>query len=568
MLLPRSTPSSICCPPNEVVIHLSTTLVIPDYKRYWEPTPIPSFQPTYLALDDGSLVTSPFTQDLWNANLSLLVTGALAMLFTRNIFVSADYIRRGKVKRKALFYILFLSQILAPVSLVPVILSYFYKWTDCTIVIVLSCVSGTVSLALLITGILGVKAYKCLSNPPFVLVMLVIFQLASIAMVIMDVITTQASRRISGSCVRTSDLQYTRYFVSIQFLESLFICCCFLYACWKSRGSPAVRGRISLELSMEELPIDIPPDAGDASQPTRRGWWGHVPTPEIERPIPVKLNISQVVRRVFSVFPEKLGKTIPLKAPKSPEEKTREGDLPSSITQFHNPVNARRRGSTSHGRHSPTPSSGSRFSRLVPRMELFREVMKDELFYTTFITASCVIVAVLAVIGVNFKNGLTVTGWIALNCKFLSKFGFSAKKIILRSFTGGLISMLAMHSFGRVVRRNEREALLSHPITCTAISRAANANMAAREARLRRRSSITTISSRVRLRQDPQVQYNSGNFTDDPFSDAYRLEPNVNENGSIASSRPVSPLTPMQLQDPGIFLTSTQFLPVHQKHDS
>lgn len=132
ILQPRTTPSPIC-PPNELVIHLTTTLVIPDYTRYYAPTPIESFQPAYQALPDASLVTAPYLEDLTGANITLLMTGVLTMLFARNIIVSGDYIRRGKVKRKALFYILFLSQILAPVSLFPIIMSYFNQAVHCTV---------------------------------------------------------------------------------------------------------------------------------------------------------------------------------------------------------------------------------------------------------------------------------------------------------------------------------------------------------------------------------------------------------------------------------------------------
>lgn len=128
----RATPAPTPCSPNEVVVHLSTTVLITDFDRFWEPTPIASFQPTFNALDDGSLVTPPFVQDLYDANLTLLVTGALAIVFIRNIIVSADYLRRGKVKKKTLFYILFLSQVLAPISFVPIILSYFTKVLHCT----------------------------------------------------------------------------------------------------------------------------------------------------------------------------------------------------------------------------------------------------------------------------------------------------------------------------------------------------------------------------------------------------------------------------------------------------
>jgi len=128
---PTAIPSDIACP-NTVVIELSTTVVIPNFNAYYAPMQIATFKPTYDTLADGSLLTPPYLQDLSDANLSLLIIGALAAIFIRNIFVSADYLRRGKVKKKSLFYVLFISQILSPIALVPVISSYFTNKVNCT----------------------------------------------------------------------------------------------------------------------------------------------------------------------------------------------------------------------------------------------------------------------------------------------------------------------------------------------------------------------------------------------------------------------------------------------------
>jgi hypothetical protein len=177
LLHPRADQIPGCCA-NKVIINLSTAIAIPNYSLYYN-APIESFQPKYFALDDGSLIAPPFIQDLAGANVSLLVTGMLTMLFVRNIIVSGDYIRRGKVKNKILFHILFLSQILAPVSFVPIIMSYFNQFLNCTMyvppgslftctnpgsssVIILSCVSGTISLALLVFA--SICLYKHSAN--------------------------------------------------------------------------------------------------------------------------------------------------------------------------------------------------------------------------------------------------------------------------------------------------------------------------------------------------------------------------------------------------------------------
>ncbi|KAG6846007.1 hypothetical protein H0H87_011055 [Tephrocybe sp. NHM501043] len=130
LLRPRINQIDGCCA-NKVIINLSTALVIPDYSLYYS-GPLDSFQPSFYALDDGSLITPPFVEDLSDANLSLLVNGMLTMLFIRNIIVSGDYLRRVRVKKKTLFYVLFLSQILAPIGLIPVIMSSFSQALNCT----------------------------------------------------------------------------------------------------------------------------------------------------------------------------------------------------------------------------------------------------------------------------------------------------------------------------------------------------------------------------------------------------------------------------------------------------
>lgn len=131
-LLPRVTSASSCCSPNEVVIALTTTLVIPDYARYYD-APIAQFTPSYQVLGDGSLVSQPLMHDLRLSLVGTLVAGMLTALFTRNLFVSGDFMRRAKVKSKILFYTLFVSQLLGAFTLIPFIISEFDSAFDCTL---------------------------------------------------------------------------------------------------------------------------------------------------------------------------------------------------------------------------------------------------------------------------------------------------------------------------------------------------------------------------------------------------------------------------------------------------
>ncbi|CAA7266577.1 unnamed protein product [Cyclocybe aegerita] len=490
VLLPRTTEApaaSTSCPPNTLVVQLATTLVIPDYTLYYSPTPIESFRPTYAALNDGSLLAPPFYEDLTNANLGLLMTGALAVVFLRNIIVSGDYLRRGKVKKKNLFYILFLSQLLAPVAFVPIILSYFTQRISCMVVIVLACLTGTVSLGLLITVILGVKVYKCLNHPRFVPIVLGLFQAASSTVVVFDVVETKAVRRLTGSCIRTDDLRFTRIYVAIQFLESLFICCCFVYVSWRSRGSPVARGRISIQLSMDDLPIAFPEDSVDKRQPTRRGWWDYVPDSHPREDNATEADSRpSVARRFLSKFET---------------DRPRSKDNRSKLRRANFSEKSEQNAEDPSSRFSIASASANRFSRMFPRMELFQKVMKDELLYTTFITSSCVIAAVLSVIGVNFKNGLSVSGWITLNW--------------------AIISLLTIHSFGRVVHRHERDALLQHPATCTAIMRAAN-DIAKRDERQTEKVFLPAFPTPKTLRI--ATSRSTVDDPDDPFADTQPLD--------------------------------------------
>ncbi|KAF9532070.1 hypothetical protein CPB83DRAFT_56466 [Crepidotus variabilis] len=477
-LEPRQSqgPSS-SCPPNVLVVQLSTTVSIPNYHLYYQ-QPIDSFRPVYHQCDDGSLLAAPYLEDLFESNLGLLVVSALALLFLRNIIVSGDYLRRGKIKKKGLFYALFISQLFGIGTFVPLLSSYFSEICNCTLVFQFACLFAFTSLSILITGILGYKVYKCMRNAKFVLLFLGIFQLGSTTTTILDMWSTVGARRLTGSCTRTNSLRYVRFFVSIQFFESLFICCCFLYVLYKSRGSPTARGRISIELSLSDAPVaDKQEDVEKVTPPTtcRRGWWDYTSNSESEPNSATRCwpPTSKTIRTFFLLRGNKDRKRI----------------LPTSSRHANTLANAQE----THIADVDPPSRhsyASRLSRLIPRMELFQQVMKDELTYTTIITCCCVIVAVLAVIGVNVENCLNVAAWITLNW--------------------GIISLLSVHSFGRVVHRHERDALLSHPVTCTAVTRTA-------QELVRRRDSLGRIPSSIHF----EAPDSPGDLAsvDDPFKD-------------------------------------------------
>lgn len=423
---------------------LSTTVIIQDYPLYYAPTPIQSFQPTWRPLPDGSLITPPYDVDSFNASMNLFVLGAASAVFIRNILASISYLRRGKVKKKTLFYLLLFSQLLAPLSLTPVIISHFWTGLGCNLVAILSYSASTTSLGILITGIMGLKAYKCLENTPLVPIVMGILQVSTTAVVVAELVATRTFRRLTGSCVQAINERYTRFFVALQVVQALFVCFCFGYASYRSRKNPAARGRISLRMSMEDT-FELPPFVStEAQQEPRkaRGWWDYVPKQE-------SMIGRQDNKKGFGSFATALEQLRGQAEPSDPPFAVMQERKPSTInlidldsikkdkdkdeSQPHpNPFH------DSYGRQSPAPSTNSRFSRLFPRMELFRKVLNDELLYTTCITVACLAVATLVAISVNFQTGLSITGWIAIMWAF--------------------ISLLVVHSLGRVVHRHEREA--------------------------------------------------------------------------------------------------------------
>lgn len=124
-----STTSSQC--PNEVLVKISTQVLIPDYREYYHDIPIQQFRMNYKALPDGSLVTETYLKEIQQGNWFLLLIGMFLMLFLRNTIVSADYIRRGRVKRRGLFYTLIISQAAGVLTFIILATSYLTSHVDC-----------------------------------------------------------------------------------------------------------------------------------------------------------------------------------------------------------------------------------------------------------------------------------------------------------------------------------------------------------------------------------------------------------------------------------------------------
>lgn len=116
--------------PNAVVVDLHTDIVIPNYDMYYS-VPIRSFRPSYVALADGSLVASPLIEDVRSANVYLTVVSALGAFFLMNSFTAAQFIRRGKIKKKGLLYVLFVAQVLGVVAMLARMEPFYDQYASC-----------------------------------------------------------------------------------------------------------------------------------------------------------------------------------------------------------------------------------------------------------------------------------------------------------------------------------------------------------------------------------------------------------------------------------------------------
>ncbi|KAF5375066.1 hypothetical protein D9758_000137 [Tetrapyrgos nigripes] len=472
-LTPIPTP---CCQ-NQVVVQLQTAILIPDYSRYYK-GPILSFRPSYIPLGDGSLVTPVFVADLEHSYALLFLFGFLAMLYTLNVFRAGSYLRRTRARYKLLFRMLFVSQLLAFAAIQPMMISYFTDSINCTFAVLFVLGAGVMSLTILMTGIYGVKVYKCLDNSTFALVSVVLFSLGVLAVAGLDLANTRGVRRLSGSCARSADEFYTKIYLILQFAQSLFICFCFLYAVWKSRNSPVARGRMSIRLSMDDLSVrqdhqdvnEIQPghrarswrdcEAATAREPqavssspipdpdphprphsdkSRCAWFSFIRRWKSDDNHDVD---SDSPERKLSFDGESAESSIPsisrphgLPQPSPPYPRPRPHELQFGISD-----SFKERSQTRNqpcGLLSPSSSSFSQLSRYMPRMELFRNVMKDEVCYTATIALCNVLGATLSIVGINFTNSLPTIGWLSLSWL--------------------VVSVLTVHSFGRVIRRQERE---------------------------------------------------------------------------------------------------------------
>ncbi|KAG8817272.1 hypothetical protein FRC17_011315 [Serendipita sp. 399] len=413
------------------------------------PTPLDSYRPLYTTLPDGSLLTSVYKADLFSAHSRLFGVGALLTLGAVNVWTCVSYIRRGKVKDKTLFYLLLASQI---------------------------------------TGILGLKAYRCLNKSRFILVIVWILQICIFVLFALDIRGIDSPRRISVT-----------------------------YAVWKSSLYPAAQGRLSIAIS-EKLPVggEVDPTGLDPNPNTgtirQRGWWDYVPRAPpsdagsvrhgptgqdaAERPsddslvkrlrnsvmrLTTSMDISSANLAPQPTYTRKpsIPTEQPLSQPPRPSQHSKQPSQPilNSNDKSRHSQSAPRR-STNSARSEVPPSARTtsvksinfaasisgmtdRSSRVDPLqpLPLRNEGQEDSVQSALWPEPSKRLPAVLQLRAVIKDECLPpYLIYVRLTIRYCIR-----STIEYVGYTGAAISLLVMLTFSRVVRRHERDAILQSP---------------------------------------------------------------------------------------------------------
>ncbi|THH03230.1 hypothetical protein EW145_g6425 [Phellinidium pouzarii] len=411
---------------DEVLLVISTKAHIMDYSSHYTATPIEQFRMTYTPLSDGSLVAPPYLYEIQRGNRMLLFVGMMLMLFLRNSVISVDYIRRGRVKFKGLFYALLISQLLAVATFALMATSFFAAYINCKIAFTVEGVLIEISAAILT---------------------------ASSALLFLDIGEHNTAIRFSMYCIQTSTPRFLPVSTALRFIIALFICSCFLYALWKSAKLPTAQGRISISQTPRESAVY---EKGDFTASHPRGWWDYVPaqlnscqgeTHGTRAPTWHVVDDQGFVQNIRHMVGTWKNDNLTSEDVKQKERGTKlvpqRQSSKRSVVHFKDIAEDPPRFNVTLRPSSPTPSNSRSLRSLAGRMKLFREVMRNELAHTACIALFNVIATVLVLIG--------AFGHLSIPSEFF-----------LSSYWA-ILSLLVIHNFGRVVERHEREALLQNP---------------------------------------------------------------------------------------------------------
>ncbi|ELU41482.1 hypothetical protein AG1IA_04483 [Rhizoctonia solani AG-1 IA] len=428
------------------IIPFTTTLTVDTFPSP-RPANLDAYLPAYAAYGDGSLVTPLYTQSSTNEHIRIFITGALLMLFIRNIFASIDYLRRTSSRDRTLFWLLLISQMWGPVRFIPIAAGFFSK------------------------------------RSRFVLAVIGIIQLAAYVLYIVGLPSTSVTRDLSVlyAVIRSSRRSATQGRMSIALSSAVGVA---------SAVAPIASPRTGETMQAQAVQ-------------EKRGWWDYVPdshigtgpggpgSPEFlptnqspnnqgtidDNVHPVETWRSKIVSAIWKrgdapnlqSRPTSPGVPIPRKSSVHGEEpiphpnRSAFGTLPekpnpmpelalvdsrtglaTGIESARTGTGARSRGKTSRGTRSIMERQTFSGIMRMPKMILLRTVMKDELLYTSAVALTCIISTIGLVLGAA-KHNLLFGGslWLEINW--------------------AIVSLLVMRSYAQVIARQEREAVLQDP---------------------------------------------------------------------------------------------------------
>lgn len=413
--------------PSETVV-LTTTLNIAAF-----PTPLSSLiAPNYLAArPDGSLVTPLYAHDARDASILLFSATLFGVVFFRNVAVTYRYIRRISTPDMTLFYLLLFSQIWGPIACGVLLLPLVSSTVNCTGINIVAAASIQLSFSVLVSGILGLKAYRCLNRSRAVLIAICLSQVTAWILTAFDLPHLGSERSLADICIFKKDLRLLPTAFILSSIETLvFVSMCFGYAVWNTSKRTATLGRISL---------DSPTRASSPAQPLR-GWWDYAPSQaqasrvhrdhtgstisqsvapsrQVARSNSVAASSWKQGRSAWAIFPFTAARN---RGPHTGWEKMQEAErVARPVMDWVN---------------------GSRKPPKVAGTILLDEAVRSELFYTAVILVFHSIAMVMVPISIKFERVWPPVFW--LGCSW------------------SITSVLIIQSFEPVVKRHEREAIL------------------------------------------------------------------------------------------------------------
>ncbi|EJD47858.1 hypothetical protein AURDEDRAFT_136602 [Auricularia subglabra TFB-10046 SS5] len=418
--------------PDVYAYALTTTLFIRDFQA--TSTGIPT-APSYLPpLADGSLLTPLYTHAQRDASVLLFSCALFGIVFVRNIAVSYRFVRRIAARDMTLFYMLLFSQVWGPIACAALLIPLVSKSANCTAVNVVAAACAQTSYSILISGILGVKAYRCLNRSNAVLAAILLTQFSAWVLIAFDFPRLGSMRTLADICVLKQDLRLLPTAFIMSSIETLiFVAMCFGYAVWNASKRSAQLGRISLDLSTRN---GAPSEAGSSSsqqqQPRLRGWWDYAPN--AGRAGPARAHSS---RSSTAVNPE--------------EDRTTWRLFPFPRREIRHPMDdGWEKVAENDDDHHANPqrpltgwTNGSGASPKFARMVLLNDAVRNELYYTSLILLCHTVAMIMVPISSKNDRIWPPIFWIGL------------------SWT--VTSVLVIQSFSQVVSRHEREAILREP---------------------------------------------------------------------------------------------------------